>query len=258
MPYHHLNGRGCPKCGKSKKLTIEEFITISNIKHNNKYGYYEVIYVNSGTKVIIICPIHGRFEQKPNDHMAGHGCDCCGGKVLLTTNEFIAKANIVHDNTYEYLNSVYILSTLKIIITCKIHGDFLQAPAMHLSGQGCPKCRSEKTASIISSKGECEFLDHMLIPNRSKYIGCYIVDGYDPTTNTIYEYLGDYWHGNPVKFSPDKYNSIAKKTHGQLYDYTFIRFNIIKGMGYNIKYIWETDWIRFKNNIDKIPNVIDA
>ena len=52
-----------------KKLTIDEFIKISNIKHNNKYDYSLSIYINSRTKVKIICPIHGEFEQNINKHL---------------------------------------------------------------------------------------------------------------------------------------------------------------------------------------------
>lgn len=56
------------------------------------------------------------------------------------TDEFIRKANIVHNNRYTYENAVYINANTKIIITCKEHGDFEQRPTNHLQGRGCRKC----------------------------------------------------------------------------------------------------------------------
>ena len=54
-----------------KRLTTEEFTQKAFKKHGNKYDYSLVKYVNSKTKVKIICPKHGVFEQKPNIHFKG-------------------------------------------------------------------------------------------------------------------------------------------------------------------------------------------
>ncbi|MFH1013611.1 MAG: hypothetical protein V1769_03775, partial [Thermoplasmatota archaeon] len=69
--------------------------------------------------------------------------------------------------------------------------------------------------------------------------------------------LGDYWHGNPEKFDPDDTNKICHKTYNELYNETFKKFDILKMNGYNVKYIWETDWKRFKANIDKTPKILN-
>jgi hypothetical protein len=39
--------------------------------HNNKYDYSKVEYINTNSKVKIICPIHGEFEQTPHNHLTG-------------------------------------------------------------------------------------------------------------------------------------------------------------------------------------------
>jgi len=76
---NHLRGCGCPKCGKSIKLTKEEFIEKSELKHGLKYDYSKVVYVHSHKKVSIICKEHGEFEQSPNHHIIqGNGCPKCG------------------------------------------------------------------------------------------------------------------------------------------------------------------------------------
>lgn len=84
-PSNHLKGQGCPKCGKLKlgayrKNNTENFIERATLKHNGKYDYSKVDYKNNYTKVCIICPEHGEFWQKPNDHLRGIGCAICGQK----------------------------------------------------------------------------------------------------------------------------------------------------------------------------------
>ena len=69
--------------------------------------------------------------------------------------------------------------------------------------------------------------------NRQKYIKPYRVDGYDYKTNTIYEFLGDFFHGNPSKYQLNKINSANQKTFWDLYEKTFIRLNELKERGYN-------------------------
>jgi len=59
----------------------EEWLELCRIKHDNKYDYSEVVYVNARTKVKIKCPIHGWIEQAPYKHKFGVGCGACGGAV---------------------------------------------------------------------------------------------------------------------------------------------------------------------------------
>ena len=69
-----------------KKLTKEDFINKANIIHNNKYDYSKVKYINSRTKICIICPIHGEFWQIPNLHLRGNGCFKCGREKIINSN----------------------------------------------------------------------------------------------------------------------------------------------------------------------------
>jgi hypothetical protein len=69
-----------------------------------------------------------------------------------------------------------------------------------------------------------------------------IADGYDPTTNTVYEFLGDYWHGNPNVFSKTELHSHSGKTFGELYKKTKTKLDNYKKLGYNVVYIWESEY----------------
>lgn len=72
----------------ARKLTKEEFVKKAKKLYGDKYDYSKVEYINSQTKVEIICPIHGSFFQKPNDHLMGHSCKkcCIDSKKSLISN----------------------------------------------------------------------------------------------------------------------------------------------------------------------------
>ena len=61
----------------SKKKTTKQFIEEARLVHGDRYDYSKSEYVNATTKVIIVCPIHGEFSQRPCDHLNGHGCKHC-------------------------------------------------------------------------------------------------------------------------------------------------------------------------------------
>jgi hypothetical protein len=128
-----------------KKKTLEEFIADARRIHGDRYDYSQVHYVDSQTKVTIICKKHGPFEQKPNSHIQGQGCPACSGRKRKTTEEFIEQARAIHGDFYNYDKVVYVNDREKVIVTCPKHGDFLISPDAHIhSKQGCKLCAHEK------------------------------------------------------------------------------------------------------------------
>ena len=107
-PYHHLRGVGCPDCAGTKKHTTQTFINESKDKHDDKYDYSLVNYKNNYTKVKIICPNHGIFEQRPNDHLNGNGCGTCsqskGERIIY---KLLSKHNIEHTSQKMFNNCKY-------------------------------------------------------------------------------------------------------------------------------------------------------
>lgn len=124
-----------------KKLTQQEFIERAKSIHGEWYGYSNVVYKNGCTKVCLICPIHGEFLQRPQEHLRGHGCPICGNNAVSNTEEFVKKAILIHGNKYDYSKVVYVRSKDKVCIICKECGrEFYQTPNSHLRGNGCPYC----------------------------------------------------------------------------------------------------------------------
>ena len=67
----------------------------------------------------------------------------------------------------------------------------------------------------------------------------HIVDGYDPKTNTVYQYHGVYWHGHPDFFDQnEKHPHFKKKTFGEIYQRTLDRDESIRQAGYNLVIKW--------------------
>ena len=124
---------------KYKYKTTEDFKKAATDKHGNKYDYSLVNYVNAKTKVKIICPIHGEFEQIPRQHVYGGNCQKCSG-VYMDTEYFIKKSEIIHNKKYNYSLVNYINNLTTVDIICPIHGDFKQRPKDHLLGKECQKC----------------------------------------------------------------------------------------------------------------------
>lgn len=155
-PHAHLKGQGCPLCALEKRSRmrmddVESFIRKARKIHGDKYDYSKVEYIDSKTKVCIICPIHGEFWQTPNNHLTGKGCSKCydevrGDSQRLSIKEFIKKARKIHGNKYDYSKVIYVNNRTKVCIICPIHGEFWQTPDAHLRGEKCPVCSKEVSA----------------------------------------------------------------------------------------------------------------
>lgn len=244
-PANHLTGNGCPKCATNYPSDTQSFIIKANEVHALGYSYNHTTYHTAIAPVTITCYTHGDFYQSPNNHLAGHGCPLCNGGVSITHDEFVKRSNVVHGGRYHYLTK-YTRSSALLPITCDHHGEFLQRPNDHLNGDGCPRCG--KRISFLSD----QWLDHLSIPNDYDHREVtnlipnrrYAVDGYDPETNTVYEFHGDYWHGNPQIYDPDDINPSTKTTYGQLYQNTLSKKSRYLDAGYKYYEIWESDWIK--------------
>ncbi len=212
-PHIHLLGCECPKCAGTKKLTTEEFIERARKVHGDKYDYSKVEYVNSKTKVCIICPVHGEFWMTPNMYLYGQECPKCSYSIMgmnrrLTTEEFIERARKIHGDKYDYSKVDYKGLYKSVCIIChkkdkhgKEHGEFWQAPANHLNGNKCPKCKESKLERKV--RLSLDENNIMYIYQASKrdlnWLGLQSLDFYLPDYNVAIECQGEQ-HFKPVDF----------------------------------------------------------
>ena len=94
-PRQHLKGQGCLSCSNIKCCNTEEFIAKAKRVHGDKYDYSKVNYINNKTPVCIICPEHGEFWQRPDNHLQGQGCPVCNSsKLEFEIFNFLSNHNI--------------------------------------------------------------------------------------------------------------------------------------------------------------------
>ena len=247
----HLHGHGCKECRiENSRWSQSEFIKECRKIHGNKYDYSLSLYDGFLKKITIVCKKHGKFQQSPSHHLHGWGCQKCGiDSCKWDREELIKKCSCVHNDKYDYSLVIYKGINKKVTIVCPKHGKFRQKASHHLCGNECPRC------SRKISKSEQKWLETCGVPEGDKNRQVRIpisnnksvrVDGYLPKGKIIYEFYGDYWHGNPNKYHPCNINKNSKKTFGELYEETKTREKELKGLGYNLITIWESD---FKNKI---------
>ena len=204
---------------------------------------------HSNKKVHWICKECGHKWKATIAHRVnGTGCPVCSNRVVKKHNSF---ARLRPDLLKEWDDTrnkedpykISVGASKNIWWICEVCGrgwkTLLYNRTSH--GKGCSFCNKGPISKISQ-----RWLDSLNISDlrREYHIKDlkFRVDGFDPKTNTVYEFLGDYWHGNPKKYSADKINSNNKKSFGQLYQDTLKRFKLLKENGYKVKYVWEKDF----------------
>lgn len=257
-PGNILSGQGCPECklhndSLKKRKDIEKVLKEFYSVHGDRYDYSKMEYKNLHTHILILCSEHGEFKQTPSCHFYGkQGCPkCAKDKAIKPQQKFIDEANIIHENKYDYSKVKYKNTYTPVVIICPVHGEFSQLPYLHLQKHGCKKCVltsvSYKQLSWLTHIAKEENINIQHAANGGEYIipfTNYKCDGFCKETNTIYEFNGDAFHGNPNRYSSDEkcHPFNKEKTAFQLYDATIKKENKIKELGYNIVSIWESDF----------------
>lgn len=89
------------------------------------------------------------------------------GKAL-TTEEFIKRSNLIHNNFYNYSKTIYTYALEKVIIICPIHGEFTQTAASHMNGTMCKLCGRNK-ANNSTSMSNKKFIELANKKHNNKY-----------------------------------------------------------------------------------------
>lgn len=260
LPHNHLK-YGCGTCGRSlnkrnnylKETCKLQFVEKSNKVHENKYDYSKTIYKNVVTKVYVLCKIHGDFSISPNNHLRGKGCPLCGRQKaniskLKDFSDYQPEFIKLYGDKYDYSSVVWNGGSRYITVICKSHGTFNILPWCHKNGKECPKC-SNRCSSISIEWLMLMEVRYSRIIHHAKNFGEFVIpetrykaDGYVEDLNTIFEFHGDFWHGNPKIYNELAINPRTGITYGELYKTTVEKSNFIRSKGYNLIEIWEHDW----------------
>lgn len=262
-PDDHLSGCGCPDCGKEtiiEKATVwtqESFIAACKEKHQGFFEYSKTVFKGIHEKITVTCPVDGDFDQLAASHLR-HACDDCairerGKQRRLGKEKFVEMANELHGGKFDYSKFEYTNYTSPSTIICPKDGEFEQSPAQHLrkrtGGGDCPEC-SKKMYSIEGIQyveylqaTEYPKLQHAKNGGEYRIEGTrYRADGYDPLSNTVFEFQGCYYHGCERCFPDRSFMTHTSKTAEELFARTRQREQEIRSLGYNYVEMWQCQW----------------
>jgi len=152
----------------------------------------------------------------------------------VTTEDFIIKARLVHGDRYDYSKVTYTHQKNKINIGCSEHGDFMQSPTNHLSGDGCPKC--VKYPIRITTE---DFIVRLRSKHGDKYNYSKVIYSGPKNKITIICPIHNEFEQQPfnhlrgdgcpkctggVGISRDDFIERANRKHGNKYDYSKVEY----------------------------------
>jgi len=244
MVYNHFqDGRKCPVCvGEDRRHFYEE---IKVVFESRGYKLISSEYKDNKTKLEYVCPKGHLGSMTFSNFQQGRKCPVCSVDNIRLSYEEVKEA---FDNRgYTLLSTEYVNSNIKLDYKCpKGHLGAMKYNSFQ-QGKSCPICSLNYSVSKVSQV----WLDSLGVSNErgvSREVTLKIgenrfkADGFDPETNTVYEFLGTIWHGDPRVCKPLDINYVNKKTFGQLYQETFDRIKLIEEAGYRVIYIWESDF----------------
>ena len=271
--HSHLTGKHsrCQSCAKCERWTAERVQREGPLAHPGNVYLYTAVkdeHITSGkdSKIPIWCTkCQDYFRPRIHDHfgISKSGCRKCAGQEPWTAERVQREGPLAHPgNIYLYTavrpEHITAGSNSKIPVWCtKCREYFWPSIHHHLTTNktGCPPCNKKgySRAQIewieFCMKRDNVFIHHAL--NGGEYLipgTLYHADGYSPQLKKIYEFHGDYWHGNLNVHDRDDVNDVNHKTMGELYDETMARDKVIREhpQGYVVEIMWEAEWNRLK------------
>jgi len=270
----------CSKCkltghkfteSRNKKMAEVQRLNWANKKSNvlvNKL-FDGAVYFNDEGWWCRTCPecniivLHSRKDNAMESYVNKRGCRKCA-KIGTKSPTYIhgeysvkrkARPIIIPDEVTGVYFNKHIKLWCRICPCCSKETSYNARYACILAQRKntqCITCAYDRYTSI----GESKFLDYVQVYDRQISVNELVVDGLNESTKTVYEFLGDYWHGNPSEFDPQAINKVRHMTFGELYKATFERFDLLKSFGYTINYIWESDWLKFEHGKVSDPNIV--
>jgi len=250
------------KASKSERIAAFNSVVATKFPHIKVLGKYE----NSYTPIKLKCDKGHKWETKPANLLASKiGCPKCGvahrtSGLRKTHADYAMQCAVA---THGILKPVedYITDSTAIKHQCGCGRITKITPNAILNGnyKKCPDCFGKKGCSAYSVKS-CRWLDLVAhtfgikikhaLNGKEKQIalpsGKIKVDGYCKGSKTVYEFLGDAWHGSPFEKHEQGSSRHPHKTKSDaklLYD-VMKRFHELTDRGYNVVWVWETAYAK--------------
>jgi len=150
------------------RKTLQQVLLDFKSLHGDRYNYSKYIYINSRTKGIVICKLHGEFSMTYDHHFhRGQNCPNCAPNKKQNTEKCVSIFKSVHGDRYDYSLVKYIGNRNRVKIICKKHGIFEQEPLSHKQGRNCPACAIDESC--------CDF-DKLIFACNIAHNNAYVYD----------------------------------------------------------------------------------
>ena len=275
--------RGCSRCSGQEEWTYLRLVTTLALicfpdgtprfilLTSEKYFYKNFEGVK--TRIRLRCTLDGyEWETSINNLInGGTGCARCSGHEEWTYLRLqVAISELRYPDgspvcTLEMSEADFLKAykkdgvNTKIPVRCAVNRDHTWSPrltSLIYSGSRCPHCKATGY-----SKSEIEWLEFVMADERiyiqhaknggQVNICGRFVDGMCYETNSVFQFHGDYWHGNPDIHDPDFVNQVNYKRMGDLYEETLIKDQELRDEGYNVVIMWESEWKEIKKKLNK-------
>ena len=117
--------------------------------------------------------------------------------------------------------------------------------------KGYNRSKAEDEILLILEELKIKSIPNFLIESK-------IFDIYIPKFNLLIEYNGDYWHCNPTKYEANYFHHKKNKTAKEIWDYDKNKLDLALKYNYNSEVIWESDYKKDKNIINKLIKNYDT
>lgn len=165
---------------------------------------------------------------------------------VVTQEEIISRFREVHGDKYDYSRTAYNGCKEKVLVGCRIHGDFLIDARNHLRGSGCKECGCESRNMAVREKCKDEFEAKARKVHGGKYDYSlvYYVDAVTrvniicPKHGVFLQEPTYHLNGNGCnlcaleraaeskkKKSVESFEAKARDVHGEKYDYSLVEYS---------------------------------
>lgn len=250
----------CFDCNKAITINKQKH-TIENVKQTFEDVGCKMLsdeYIDNATIIHYIAVCGHEEEIYYHNFQQGQGllCKKCARIITSEAQSFSYETvkKIFEEKGCKLLSPNYENSSIKLTYIAQCGHEYKCTLGNFKNGGfglKCLKCRQKNFSNTA-----CQWIEN-LIQTENIYIQYvrnggefqipatkYKADGYCEETNTIYEFYGDFWHGNPALFDSNDENPIVKMTYGELYEKTKKREQAIKKLGYNLITIWESEYVK--------------
>lgn len=157
----------------------------------------------------------------------------------LTTEEVIERGKKIYGDVYDYSKTEYVNIDTKITVICPKHGEFQIRPDHFFDGHGCPKCGSqrggnknrlsletfiEKARKVHGDKYDYSKVEYI----EAKKKVCIICQKHGEFLQTPDSHLSGaecpQCAHRSYKYTTDEFIEIARKVHGDKYDYSKVKY----------------------------------